>query len=41
MAVYGKCCLNPVCLAVPDIFSDLEAVCIDLKINHNTRILCI
>ena len=41
MAVYWKRCLNPVRLAVPDTFSNLEAVCIDLNINHNTRILCI
>ena len=41
MAVYCKRCLNPVRLAVPDTFSNLEAVCIDLNINHNTRILCI
>ena len=41
MAVYCKHCLNPVRLAVPDTFSNLEAVCIDLNINHNTRILCI
>ena len=38
MAVYCKRCLNPVRLAVPDAFSEVEAVCID---NHNTRILCI
>ena len=41
VAVYCKRCLNPVRLAVPDTFSNLEAVCIDLNINHNTRILCI
>ena len=40
MTVYFKRCFDPVRLAVPDAFSDLEAVCIDLN-NHNTRILCI
>ena len=41
VAVYCKHCLNPVRLTVPDTFSDVEAVCIDLKVDHSTRILCI
>ena len=39
--MYCKHCLNPVRLTVPDTFSDVEAVCIDLKVDHSTRILCI
>ena len=41
VAVYCKRFLNPVRLLVPDALSDVEAVCIDLKINHHIRILCI
>ena len=41
VAVYCKHCLNPARLTVPDTFSDVEAVCIDLKVYHSTRILCI
>ena len=38
VAVYCKHCLNPARLAVPDTFSDVEAVC--TYHYHSTRILC-
>ena len=41
VAVFCRRYLNPVQIILPDYLNEVEAICIDLKIHNNPRIVCI